>query len=108
MNDHARMMLPWTPELEQCHRALHDGEILEPLPAWCSVPVEPLTLGEVFTAARWAVALSLVLVSISNAFIEDPVTLILMTCAISWGVGRLLGPRAIARAYQRKRNSLEA
>jgi hypothetical protein len=111
MNDHLRMMIPWTPELEQAARNI-DGEILEPLPAWRSLPAEPLTWSELARATLWPGAIVITVSGIVGHTLilaagMDYVGL-LVGCAVSWAVGRFLGQRAIERAYERKCNSLEA
>lgn len=109
MHDDLRVVVPWGPAFERLHRE-HGCKILEPLPAWRSVPVKPLTSGEVFRATRWAIVVSLTLTMISTTLLEgaDFWVRILVAAAIGWGVGCLLVPRSIDRAYERKCNSLEA
>lgn len=110
MCDALRLMVDWHPDLEQAHR-LMGFEILEPLPAWRAFPIEPLTLPELFRAVLWPGALAITLTSIAGHAIEatgvGEVGLIAVY-AVSYGTARLLGQRAIERAYARKCNSLRA
>lgn len=109
MNDAMRMIVHWDPDLQQLYRDF-GFEILEPLPD-PTAALEPLTLPELLRAVRWTGAIAITLSSIAGYAIEvagfRTVGLIALF-AVSFGTARLLGQRAIERAYERKRNSLQA
>jgi hypothetical protein len=111
MHDDLRIIVDWDLDFEQLYRD-HGFEILEPLPAWRSVPVEPLTWSELARATLWPGAIAITVSGIvGHTMIAvagvDSLGL-LATFAVSWGLGRFLAYRAIDRAYERKCNSLQA
>jgi hypothetical protein len=111
MNDYVGAFVPWDGDFEQIYRDW-GFEILEPLPAWRSVPVEPLTWSELARATLWPGAIAITVSGIvGHTMIAvagvDSLGL-LATFAVSWGLGRFLAYRAIERAYERKCNSLQA
>ena len=110
MHDGLRMFLEWTPHVEQFWR--HAGfEILEPLPAWRSFPVE-LTWAEIWRAIRWPGVLAMTLNSIFGYALKaaaiDVFVQIVVLLLTGCGLGTFLGRHALDRAYERKCNSLEA
>ena len=111
MHDGVRIVVPWGHDLERLHRD-HGHEILEPLPAWLSLPFEPLTFGECVRACRWSCAVAIALSSIAghtlSALETEPVIVGITTAGLSWGIARFMGRRALQRAYERKSNTLKA
>lgn len=109
MDDNQRIFLPWHSGLEQFHRDF-GFEVLEPMPT-PPPPVEPLTFSEEFRACRWPTAIAITLGSIVSHTIQAAgfrnVGLIAVF-AVTWGIGYFLARWAIDRAYERKRNSLQA
>lgn len=111
MNDYVRAFVPWDGNFEQLYRDF-GYEILEPLPAWHSVPMEPFSWTELMAACRWP---GVVAVTVSSIVGYTIIALgcagylpVFATSAASWALGRFLGQRAIDRAYERKCNSLRA
>jgi hypothetical protein len=110
MYDDLRIIVDWDLDFEQLYRD-HGFEILEPLPAWRSVPVEPLTWSELARATVWPGAIS-VTVSwiVDHALISAGIgdVRLIAVFAVTYGTARFLAQRAIDRAYERKRSSLQA
>jgi hypothetical protein len=112
MDDQLRLLVEWHTDFEQFWRD-RGFEILEPLPAWRSVPLEPLTGSEFARACRWPVVLAITLNWMASYILEAEGSLnfwqrLLAVTAIGCAIARFLGQRAIDRAYERKCNSLEA
>jgi hypothetical protein len=111
MNDDVRAIIEWCSTLEQHHRD-QGYELLEPLPDWRSLPIEPLTCRERWRATRWAGAIAITV----SGIVGDTLILaagmdyvaVLVAFAVSYAVAGFLGRRAIERAYERKCNSLRA
>lgn len=110
MHNGVHTIVEWCPGLEQLHRDA-GFQILEPLPAWRSFPVEPLTWSELMRAARWP---GLVAATASEIVGHTAIAAgmgwlaPLAAIAVGCGVALLLGRSVIERAYERKCNTLQA
>jgi hypothetical protein len=111
IEDQLQVVIDWDTDFEQFWRD-RGFEILEPLPAWRSVPVEPLTRPERLRACRWPGAFAMALGFIAGLTIEaagfGPAVRLGATFAISYAAMCSLMPQVYRRAYERKCNSLRA
>lgn len=107
MHDGVRALVDWGPDLEQLHRD-HGCEILEPLPAWRSFPMEPLTFPELIRAGRWPGAFAMALSYCAGYIVEAAgfglAAQFIATAAVAYASMHLL----MRRGCERRRNSLQA
>lgn len=115
MNDSVRAIIDWSPKLQQLYRDL-GYEILEPMPI---LPphttldlLGTLTWREILGALRWPSAFALIVgtssgVILHGAGLGQPHRAIAIF-AITFAIMSLLARPAYRRAFQRKRNTLEA
>lgn len=125
MSDIFRIVIEWDPHLEQVHRDA-GFEILEPMAplpppvepgvqgctALAEVQDEPLTRPEWVRACRWLGAFAMALGYSAGHIVQaigfGLAARLIAVAAISYATMRLLMPHVYRRAYERKRNSLQA
>jgi hypothetical protein len=114
MHDGMRMIVDWSPDLQQLYRDF-GFEILEPSEDGPLSGLEllgALSWPELFRALRWPCAFAM-FVGVSSGVILDAAgvrqpALKIVVFVITFATIHLLVPRACRREYRRRRNSLEA